>query len=59
MQLTNDKNEWVPAIKISESVEKIPNPGNKKVWRLYNSKERANDDLLTLEDEEPGSSLKI
>ncbi len=51
--VNNDKNEWVPAIKISESVEKIPNPGNKKVWRLYNSKERANDDLLTLENEEP------
>ena len=57
--VTNDKNEWVPAIKISESVEKIPNPGNKKVWRLYNSKEKANADLLTLEDEEPGTTEDI
>jgi nicotinate phosphoribosyltransferase len=55
----NDEDKWVPAIKISESVEKIPNPGNKKVWRLYNSKEKANADLLTLEDEEPGTNEDI
>ncbi len=57
--VANDKDEWVPAIKISESVEKIPNPGNKKVWRLYNSKEKANADLLTLEDEKPGTTEDI
>ena len=51
--VTNDKDEWLPAIKISESVEKIPNPGNKKVWRIYNSKDKANADLLTLENEVP------
>ncbi len=57
--VTNEKNEWLPAIKISESAEKIPNPGNKKVWRLYNSKEKANADLLTLEDERPGTDEDI
>ncbi len=57
--VTNDKGEWLPAIKISESVEKIPNPGNKKVWRLYNSKEKANADLLTLEDEQPDPNQDI
>ncbi len=57
--VTNEKGEWLPAIKLSESVEKIPNPGNKKVWRLYNSKEKANADLLTLEDEEPSTDEDI
>ncbi len=49
--VTNEKDEWIPAIKISESAEKIPNPGNKKVWRIYNSKEKANADLISLEEE--------
>ncbi len=49
--VTNEKDDWIPAIKISESVEKIPNPGNKKVWRIYNSKEKANADLVGLNDE--------
>ncbi len=57
--VTNEEDEWLPAIKISESVEKIPNPGNKTVWRLYNSKEKANADLLTLEDEKPGTDEDI
>ncbi len=59
VSVMNEKDEWVPAIKISESVEKIPNPGNKKVWRIYNSQEKANADLITLEDEEPGTTEDI
>ena len=39
---------WEPRIKISESVEKITNPGLKKVYRVYNDKGRAIADLLTL-----------
>ncbi len=27
------ENTWLPAIKISDSVDKTPNPGNKRVWR--------------------------
>ena len=57
--VTNEKDEWIPAIKISESTEKIPNPGNKKVWRIYNSKEKANADLITLEDEEPSTEKNL
>ena len=57
--VTNEKDEWIPAIKISESVEKIPNPGNKKVWRIYNSKEKANADLITLEDERPSTENDV
>ncbi len=48
-----DNGQWRPAIKISETLEKVPNPGNKKLWRLYNSRENATADLITLADENP------
>ncbi|MCI0520013.1 MAG: nicotinate phosphoribosyltransferase [Chloroflexi bacterium] len=44
---------WQPAIKISESISKTPNPGNKHVWRVYDRRGKATADLLTLEDEDP------
>ncbi|MCM1287045.1 MAG: nicotinate phosphoribosyltransferase [Clostridium sp.] len=49
----NDKGEFVPKIKISENVEKITNPGRKKLWRIF-SRETGYGlaDLLTLYDEE-------
>lgn len=47
----HDQGEWKPAIKISESPDKTPNPGNKQVWRLYDKRGRATADLLSLEDE--------
>lgn len=50
-----EKNNWQPAIKISESKEKIPHPGNKQVWRIYDEKEKATADLVALRDEEPKS----
>jgi nicotinate phosphoribosyltransferase len=48
-----DEGDWVPAIKISETRAKIPNPGNKRVWRLYDERGNATADLLTIEDEDP------
>ena len=49
--------EFVPKIKISENIEKITNPGKKKVYRIYSKKTGyAIADLLTLEDEEPDFS---
>lgn len=45
-----DDGNYIPKIKISENPEKITNPGNKKVYRIYmDGKIRA--DLITLEDE--------
>lgn len=42
----------IPKIKISENVEKITNPGFKKVWRFYDKESgKAVADLLTLPDE--------
>lgn len=45
--------EWSPAIKISDSVEKTPNPGNKRLWRLYDRRGNATADLLALDHEDP------
>ncbi len=47
-----DKKEWIPAIKLSETTEKIPNPGNKQVWRLYNGSKKATADLISLYNED-------
>lgn len=41
----------VPKIKVSETVEKITNPGHKKVYRIYNEEGKAVADLLTTIDE--------
>lgn len=45
--------EFIPKIKISENVEKVTNPGNKKVWRLIdkNTYEMIAD-VIALADEE-------
>jgi nicotinate phosphoribosyltransferase len=48
-----DRGEWVPAIKVSEAAAKVPNPGHKHVWRIYDRREKATADLLTLDDEDP------
>ena len=42
-----------PKIKVSENIEKITNPGFKKLYRFYNNKTgKAIADLITLNDEE-------
>jgi nicotinate phosphoribosyltransferase len=43
----------LPAIKISESPGKTPNPGDKRAWRIYDNRAYATADLITLEDEDP------
>jgi nicotinate phosphoribosyltransferase len=48
-----DMGTWKPAIKISETPEKIPNPGDKRVWRVYDQRNIATADLISLEDEAP------
>lgn len=45
---------WAPAIKLSESLEKIINPGHKTVWRIYDRRGRAAADLMALGEEDPG-----
>ena len=50
---------WQPAIKISETPDKTPNPGNKLVWRVYDSRGKATADLLALADETPADNKKL
>jgi nicotinate phosphoribosyltransferase len=48
-----DNGDWQPAIKVSETPAKIPNPGHKYVWRIYDEEGHAIADLLSLDDEDP------
>jgi len=47
------REEWIPAIKISETPAKTLNPGNKRVWRIYEKRNVATADLLALGEEDP------
>jgi nicotinate phosphoribosyltransferase len=48
----DESGAFVPRIKISENIEKITNPGRKKLWRIYDRETgHATADLITLYDE--------
>lgn len=47
--------EWHPVLKLSETPEKVPIPGHKAVWRIYDSRGMSTVDLLCREDEDPNS----
>jgi nicotinate phosphoribosyltransferase len=49
----HDGGQWRPAIKLSDSRDKVPNPGNKGAWRLYDARGNATADLIALADENP------
>lgn len=50
---------WDSAIKISETPAKTPNPGHKRLWRLYDERGKATADLLALHTEEPSTQERI
>jgi nicotinate phosphoribosyltransferase len=54
-----ENDAWVPAIKMSENPDKIPNPGHKNVWRVYDRRGKANADILALDDENPREMAEI
>ena len=54
-----DDGEWTPAIKISEDPGKVPLPGRKIVWRLYDQRGAAVVDLIGVADEVPFPSETI
>lgn len=43
---------WTPAIKISDTPEKMPIPGEKRVWRVHDSRGMASADVVSAEDED-------
>jgi nicotinate phosphoribosyltransferase len=51
--IERDDGEWAPAIKISEDPGKVPLPGRKTVWRLYDQRGAAVVDLIGLAGDEP------
>ncbi|MFW5771708.1 MAG: hypothetical protein ACOCZH_00190 [Phototrophicaceae bacterium] len=53
VDMQDDSGQWHPAIKISESTDKIPNPGDKRAWRLYDDRQRAIADLISLTGDDP------
>lgn len=54
-----EKGTWVPAVKLSESAAKTPNPGMKKLWRIYDQRKKAVGDLITHYDEDPQGAQSL
>ncbi|MBI4228958.1 MAG: nicotinate phosphoribosyltransferase [Deltaproteobacteria bacterium] len=54
-----ERAEWIPAIKISETPSKTLNPGFKHVWRIYDMRAKATADLLSLDANEPMESSNL
>ena len=44
--------DWIPAIKVSDTPEKVPIPGQKQIWRLYDNRGRATADVVGIADEQ-------
>ena len=50
--IQNEEGEFVPKIKVSENTEKITNPGNKTIYRIYDKKTgKIRADLICVADE--------
>lgn len=50
--IRNSTGEFVPKIKLSENTEKVTNPGNKKIYRIYNKVSgKIKADYICLEEE--------
>jgi nicotinate phosphoribosyltransferase len=55
-----ERDDWVPAIKISDTPEKVPIPGEKQIWRLYDRRGRATADVVGVADEVlPDGEIKL
>ncbi|MCF7870579.1 MAG: nicotinate phosphoribosyltransferase [Candidatus Omnitrophica bacterium] len=55
----SDKGSLRPAIKLSETPAKTLNPGRKGLWRIYDKRNKAIADLVTLEDEDLSKKKEI
>ena len=50
--IKNENGEFIPKIKISENTEKITNPGNKTIYRVYEKETgKIKADLICFADE--------
>lgn len=50
---------WIPSLKISETVEKTIIPGSKIIYRIYDNDGKATADLVCLDDEDPNTQEEI
>lgn len=60
--IRNEKGEFVPKIKVSENTEKITNPGNKTIYRIYDKEtDKMRADLICFVEEkfDPSEDLTI
>lgn len=60
--IENDKGEFIPKIKLSENTEKVTNPGNKTVYRIYDKETgKIRADLICLVGEtfDPEQDMKL
>lgn len=57
--VSNDTGGWEPAIKISESIEKVAVPGEKRLLRVYDTRGLANADIIAEVDEDPLSGDRV
>lgn len=55
----SDGEGLVPAIKLSETKAKTLNPGDKRLWRVYDDRGKATADLVALADEDPTASTPL
>ena len=53
MAIEGGDGDWTPAIKISETPAKVPDPGRKRLWRVYDHRGTATADLISLDDHDP------
>jgi nicotinate phosphoribosyltransferase len=51
--------EWQPLLKVSESPAKTVNPGDKRVWRVYDKRQTATVDVLTRGSEDISRSSRL
>ncbi len=54
-----DEGRWIPAIKVSDSADKTPNPGHKRAWRVYDARGTATADVLSIDDEDPRAADRL
>jgi nicotinate phosphoribosyltransferase len=57
--VTGEKGEWIPAIKVSEDLAKIPAPGEKRVFRAYDRRGLATADVVAAGDEKPFDAERV
>lgn len=50
---------WLPVLKVSEARAKIPNPGKKEIWRIYDRRGTATADVLGVEGERPFQTDRV